>query len=73
MNTDMVCVPSAKLLVSGFCLRKKGGAPYERYATGRKGFWLNTSLSINRFSRFQDIGNPELAGIEGGNNEAQCL
>lgn len=30
---------------------------YDRYETERKGFWLKTSLSINRWSRSQDIAN----------------
>lgn len=44
---------------------------YERYATERKGFWLKTSLSMNRFSRSQDIGvSPGPRGIEDGRLEA---
>ena len=36
--------------------RRKGGRTHERYDTERKGFWLKTSLSRNRFSKSQDIG-----------------
>lgn len=34
----------------------RSGGPYERYETERNGFWLNTSLSKNLFSRSHDIG-----------------
>ena len=48
-NSDMIGVSA----VEGYQSRKinmKDWEPYERYATERKGFWLKTSLSINRFS-----------------------
>jgi hypothetical protein len=31
---------------------------HDKYATERKGFWLNTSLSMKRFNKSQDIGKP---------------
>ena len=36
--------------------KEGGGRTHERYDTERKGFWLKTSLSRNRFSKSQDIG-----------------
>jgi hypothetical protein len=34
---------------------RTAGHTHERYDTERKGFWLKTSLSRNRFSKSQDI------------------
>lgn len=73
MNANMVCVTSGVPIISSKLPQKEREVPYERYATERKGFWLNTSLSMNRFSRSQDIGTLELAGREGVRSEAQCL
>lgn len=44
-----------------------GHGTHERYDTERKGFWLKTSLSRNRFSRSQDIG----IGCDGGRGRDQ--
>ena len=39
---------------------------HERYDTERKGFWLKTSLSRNRFSKSQDIGCDGVGGARLG-------
>jgi len=54
VDADMVCIPPISYQFhSSHCQRS---ISYDRYATERNGFWLKTSLSMNRLSRSQDIG-----------------
>jgi hypothetical protein len=66
VDAYVVGITTASRTVSQRCAGKGSVGTHERYETERKGFWLKTSLSRNRFSKSQDIGCDGVRGAAGG-------